>query len=426
MSRSLAVLILAAGLGKRTKVPYPKVLLPLCGRSLLGTVLDTVAELEPERTVVVVSHGKEKVEKHLAGRPGLTLVDQGVPQGTGHAVQVAMAALEGFEGDVLVQYGDAALITAETLQALRDERGDAAMSMLTALLEDPSGMGRVLRDETGDLIAVREERDCGDAEREIDEINAGFYCFDSAALPEALAEMTPHNAQGEYYITDSIEFFLGRGDGVVVVQTEDADEVAAVNSLDELALAQQIMRERILFAHLAAGVIIDDPATTYIDHGVEIGPGTRILPCTVIHGGVVIGAGCEVGPFTQLRVGAVLEDGAEVGNFVEVKKSRIGKGTKAKHLSYLGDATIGERVNIGAGTITANYDGKAKYPTVIEDEAFIGSGTVLVAPSRVGKGATTGAGAIVTRNTTIGAGEVYVGVPAKLLRGKVSEGKSKS
>ena len=421
MSRPLAVLILAAGLGKRTKVPYPKVLLPLCGRSLVGTVLDTVAELEPERTIVVVSHGKEKVAEHLAGRPGLTLVDQGVPQGTGHAVQVAMPALEGFEGDVLVQYGDAAVISAETLQALRDERGDAAMSMLSAVLPDPSGLGRVLRDESGELVAVREERDCSEAERAIDEINAGFYCFDSAKLPAALAAMTPHNAQGEYYITDSIEFFLGRGDGVVAVQTEDADEVAAVNSLDELALVQQILRERILLGHLAAGVIIDDPSTTYIDHGVEIGPGTRILPCTVIHGGVVIGAGCEVGPFTQLRVGVVLEDGAQVGNFVEVKKSRIGKGSKAKHLSYLGDTTIGERANIGAGTITANYDGVAKHATVIEDGAFIGSGTVLVAPSRVGKGATTGAGAIVTRNTAIGDGEVFVGVPAKKLQRKQSE-----
>ena len=233
MSRPLAVLLLAAGLGKRTKVPYPKVLLPLCGRSLVGTVLDTIAELEPERTLVVVSHGKELVTKHLEGRE-VTLVDQGEPKGTGHAVQVAMQQLGSFEGDVLVLYGDAVLVTAETLKALCEVREGAAMSLLTAVPPDPTGLGRVLRDESGEIVAVREERDCSETEAVIDEINAGFYCFDSARLPDALAAMTADNAQGEYYITDSIEYFCGRGERVAAVQTEDADEVAAVNSLDDL------------------------------------------------------------------------------------------------------------------------------------------------------------------------------------------------
>ena len=420
MSRPLAVLLLAAGLGKRTKVPYPKVLLPLCGRSLVGTVLDSVAELNPDRTLVVVSHGKELVAEHLEGRD-VTLVDQGEPRGTGHAVQVAMEALGPFDGDVMVLYGDAALVTTATLRALREASVDAAMSLLTAVPPDPTGLGRILRDEQGEIVAVREQKDCTDAEAAVDEINAGFYCFDAARLPDALSGMTDDNAQGEYYVTDAIEYFCGRGERVAAVQTEDADEVAAVNSLDDLVVAQAIMRERVLFEHLSSGVIIDDPSTTYLDAGVEIGAGTRIYPCTVIHKGAVIGASCEVGPFTQLREGAVLEDGAAVGNFVEVKKSRIGPGTKAKHLTYLGDTTIGAGANIGAGTITANYDGRAKHPTVIEDGAFIGSGTVLVAPCNVGKNATTGAGAIVTRETRIGAGEVYVGVPARKLKSKEPE-----
>lgn len=415
MSRPLAVVVLAAGQGKRTKVKIPKVLLPLCGRSLLGTVLDAVAELQPEKTVVVVGHQKEKVEAHVADRPGVTTVDQGTPKGTGHAVQVAAEALKGFDGDVMVTYGDAALITTETLRALREARGAGAMSLLTAIPPDPSGLGRVLRDETGLVTAIREERDCSDAEREIDEINAGFYCFDGARIHEALDSLSDDNAQNEYYLTDTVSFFLGKGQEVHALQTEDETEIAAVNSLDELAVARSIMQLRILEEHMASGVIIDDPYTTYIDHGVAIGAGTRILPCTVIHAGVTIGEECEVGPFAQLRVGAVLDDRAAVGNFVEMKKSRLGPGSKAKHLTYLGDATIGEKANIGAGTITANYDGVGKYPTTIEDGAFIGSGTVLVAPSHVGKNATTGAGAIVTRNTQIGEGEVYVGVPARPL-----------
>ena len=423
MSRPLAVVVLAAGQGKRTKVNTPKVLLPLCGRTLLGTVLDAVAELQPERTIVVVGHQKEKVEAYVAARPGVTTVDQGTPKGTGHAVQVAAEALKGFDGDVMVTYGDAALITADTLRELRASRGDAAMSLLTAVPPDPSGLGRVLRDETGLVAAIREERDCSDAELEVDEINAGFYCFDGTRMHDALASLTDDNAQKEYYITDTVTFFLGRGEAVCAIQTEDASEIAAVNSLSELAVARSIMQLRILEQHMASGVIIDDPYTTYIDHGVTIGAGTRILPCTVIHAGVVIGEECEVGPFSQLRVGAVLEDHAEVGNFVEMKKSRLGRGSKAKHLTYLGDATIGAKANIGAGTITANYDGVGKYPTTIDDGAFIGSGTVLVAPSHVGKNATTGAGAIVTRNTEVGEDEIYVGMPAKLLKKKEATGR---
>jgi len=421
MSRPLAVVVLAAGLGKRTKVNVPKVLLPLCGRTLLDTVLDCVFELAPERTVVVLHHNKAAVEKAIAHRGGLTVVDQGEPRGTGHAVQVAMEALVDFEGDVMVVYGDCPLISAPTLRALRAARGDAGASLLTAVPGDPSGLGRILRDVKGSIVGIREERDCSPDELEIDEINAGFYCFDSRQLARALVGLSDDNAQGELYLTDTVAILV-EGAGVATHTVADPEEILGVNSLRDLAVARDAMQDRILLSHLANGVIIEDPATTYVEHGVQIGRDTRLLPCTVIRKGCVIGTGCEVGPFAHLRQGARLEDGAEIGNFVEVKNSTVGRGTKAKHLSYLGDATIGAGANIGCGTITANYDGKHKHHTRIEDGAFIGSGTVLVAPVTVGRNATTGAGAIVTRGSEVGAGEVWVGVPAKPLRKKVGEG----
>ena len=413
MPAPLAVIVLAAGLGKRTKVSIPKVLLPLCGRTLLGTVLDTVAELAPARTVVVVHHQKEKVEKSLAGRDGLTLVDQGQPKGTGHAVQVAWEQLRGFQGDVLIVYGDCPLVTADTLRQLREVRGGAAAALLTALVDDPRGLGRIVRDAGGRLLGIREERDCNAEELGIDEINAGFYCFTADRLGPALAGLRSDNAQKEYYLTDAIGALLQQGQGVVTHTVDDAEEVLGINSLRELATARAVMQERIQLQHLAEGVLIEDPVTTYIEWGVRIGRDTRILPCTVLRAGVVIGEGCEVGPFAHLRDRTRLEDGAEIGNFVEVKKSTVGAGTKAKHLTYLGDAHIGKKANIGAGTITANYDGKHKHETRIEDGAFIGSGTVLVAPCTVGANAMTGAGAIVKRASVVPAGEIWVGVPAR-------------
>ncbi|MBK8975095.1 MAG: bifunctional N-acetylglucosamine-1-phosphate uridyltransferase/glucosamine-1-phosphate acetyltransferase [Planctomycetes bacterium] len=416
MSRPLAVIVLAAGLGKRTKVRFPKVLLPLCGRTLLDTVLDAVAELEPVRTVVVLHHQRELVEKSLAARIGLTVVDQGEPRGTGHAVQVAMAELADFDGDVLVCYGDMPLLTAGTLYDLCEARGDAAVSILTACPPDPSGLGRILRDEDGGFCAIREERDCSDFELDIEEINVGIYCYDAARLRPALEQLSDDNAQGELYLTDTPALLLAAGERVETLELEDVDEALGVNSLLQLAIARSVMQERILEEHMLAGVVVEDPTTTVIEYGVTIGANARILPFTVIRRGVVVGPDCEVGPFSHLRAGTRLEPHAEVGNFVEVKQTTIGAGTKAKHLTYLGDTEIGAHANIGAGTITANYDGKAKHRTVIGDRAFIGSGTVLVAPATVGDGAMTGAGAIVRRHTAIGPGEVWVGVPARRLR----------
>ena len=421
MSRPLAVICLAAGLGKRTKVSLPKVLLPLCGRSLAASALHAVAPLQPARVVVVVHHQKEKVQQALQAEvgalfPQLEFVDQGAPKGTGHAVQVAMAALADFRGDVLVTYGDCPLITTATLQALIEVRGSNACSVLTAYPDDPTGLGRILRDGEGRFVGIREHKDCSEQELAIDEINAGFYCFDSEALRPALNGLQPNNAQGELYLTDAVASCKGRAADLPTLEAAEASEITGVNSLADLAIARQWMQERILLEHLGNGVLIVDPASTWIEHGVQIGADTKILPCTVIGSGCVVGRHCEVGPFAHLRAGTVLEDGAEIGNFVEAKKTRMGAGAKAKHLTYLGDATIGAKANIGAGTITANYDGVHKHETKIGARAFIGSGSVLVAPSQVGDDAMTGAGAIVTRGTTIGASEIWVGVPAKKLK----------
>ena len=421
MSRPLAVICLCAGLGKRTKVSMPKVLLPLCGRTLGASALAATAPLQPARVVVVVHHQKEKVEAALRDAASgmfarLEFVDQGAPKGTGHAVQVAMQALSDFDGDVLVTYGDCPLITTETLQELRDLRGSSPCSVLTAYPEDPTGLGRIVRDDNGRFTGIREHRDCSPDELAIDEINAGMYCFDAKSLRPALTNLQPNNAQGELYLTDAVESFLRAGRDVPTLECADASEITGVNSLADLAIARTLMQERILLEHLANGVLIVDPTATWIDHGVTIGADTKILPGTIIGTGCRIGCHCEVGPFAHLRAGTVLEDGAEIGNFVEAKKTRVGAGAKAKHLTYLGDATIGPKANIGAGTITANYDGVHKHETKIGARAFIGSGSVLVAPSEVGDDAMTGAGAIVTRGSKVGAAEVWVGVPAKKLK----------
>ena len=431
--RPLAVICLAAGLGKRTKVSMPKVLLPLCGRTLASSALLAAAELEPARAVVVLHNQMAKVqaalEPALAGAfAQVDYVDQGEPRGTGHAVQVGMQALDGFVGDVVVIYGDMPLMSAATLRQLIELRGerDAACSALTALFDESKGYGRILRDDAGRFVGIREQRDCSPEEAQIDEVNCGFYCFDSEALRPALQRLQPTNAQGEYYLTDVIGDFVGQGLELPTLEAEDLAEVMGVNSLADLADVQALMQERILLEHLHNGVLIVDPGATWIDHDVEIGSDTTILPGTVIGTGCRIGRGCEVGPFAHLRQGTVLEDGAALGNFVEAKKTHVGAGAKAKHLTYLGDAEVGPGANIGCGTITANYDGVKKHRTKIGANAFIGSGTVLCAPTDVGDGAMTAAGAVVRPGTTIKESELWLGVPARYLRPRTAPGGGKA
>ena len=395
----------------------PKVLHPICGRPMIGWVLETALALDPERVIVVVGHGREEVEAAVSAEfpdAPITFVVQEEQRGTGHAVECASEALEGFDGPVLVLCGDTPLLRTQGLEALLAAQGTAdAVSMLTAYVPDPTGYGRIVRDEEDAFVRIVEEQDASDEERRIPEINLGVYAFGAADLLSYLARVGDENAQGERYLTDVLGMYTAEGRAVEVVELEDAEEAAGVNSLADLAEVRWGVQLRVLEGHLANGVHIEDPATTYIDHGVEIGAETVIFPCTVIRGGVRVGRGCEVGPFTHLRVGTTLEDGAQVGNFTECKKSTIGEGSKAKHLSYLGDTVVGKGANIGAGTIFSNYDGVAKHRTVVGDGAFVGSGTTVVAPNEIGAGATTGAGAVVTRSAKVGDGEVWVGVPAR-------------
>lgn len=401
------------------KSALPKVLHEVCGRSLLDWVLDQALALDPERIVIVVGHGADRVRARVEAGPAagrVSFVVQAEQKGTGHALQVAAPALGADPGTVVVLYGDMPALRPSSLRVLVEtaqENGAEATAIFTAIADDPRGFGRILRDAEGEFIGVREERDCSVDERAIPEVNTGVYAFPGKLLLEALPKLGCDNAQGEYYLTDVPKMLAAAGKPVETVLLEDLDETIGVNDLGHLAEARWVLQLRILEEHLAGGVAIEDPATTYIDHGVTIGAGTRVLPCTVIRSGVKIAGNCEVGPFTHLRVGTVLEEGAEVGNFTECKKSIVGSHAKAKHLSYLGDARIGARVNVGAGTIFANYDGTAKHVTEVGEGAFIGSGTIIVAPNKIGKGATTGAGAVVTRGATVGDGETWVGLPAR-------------
>jgi len=419
-----SVVILAAGQGKRMKSALPKVLHPLCGRPMLAWVVDQALALDPERILIVVGHGADEVERALEAqgqRARTTLVRQEPQLGTGHALQCCapqLARKGAAAGRVVVLYGDMPLLRSDSLAglvALHAERSAEGAALLTARTRDPRGFGRILRGDGGDVRGIVEERDASAEERAIDEVNLGVYAFDGRQLLDALPLLSKANDQGEFYLTDVIGMFVESGRPVAALPIDDEQETIGVNTMVELAAARSELQARILELHMANGVYVEDPATTTIEHGVEIGAGTKILPCTVIRAGVRIGSGCEVGPFAQLRAGTVLENGAEIGNFTECKKSRIGAHAKAKHLAYLGDATIGAGTNIGAGTIFANYDGVAKHASIVGKNAFIGSGTVVVAPNRIGDRATTGAGAIVTKNANIPAGEVWIGIPARKL-----------
>ncbi len=426
----LAALVMAAGKGTRMKSKLPKVMHCLAGRPLIDHVLTTVRQAGAARIFTVLGHEREIVAEHIAGQAQVVI--QAEQLGTGHAVMQAMPFLQEWD-TVLVVSGDQPLLRPETLRKLINLHLNrrAAATVLTAELADPFGYGRVLKDHTGQLREIVEEKDASPEERQIREINTGTYCFQVGLLREALATITPKNAQGEYYLTDVFSIMLGHGNGVAVYCMPDAGEALGINSRGQLAEAEGIFRQRINLAWMDAGVTIVDPASTFIDAGVQLASDVTILPFTFLRGTTqiaadcvigpqvtldscvcgagsevthtvgkeaVIGSGCTVGPFAYLRPGTVLEDRVKVGDFVEIKNSRIGVGSKVPHLSYIGDAQVGRAVNIGAGTITCNYDGVKKHATVIGDNAFIGSNTNLVAPVEIGAGALTGAGSTITKN----------------------------
>lgn len=395
----------------------PKVLHPLCGRPMLGWVLDHARSLDPERIVVVVGHGGEEVRSWLESEepdPRVRFVVQAERLGTGHAVLCALDELrEGPAGPVVVLYGDMPLLTAESLSRLLVSKESARSAALTAVPQHPRGFGRILRDEAGKFAGVVEEKDASPDQLAIREVNVGVYAFEKQDLLDFLPKLSNDNAQGEYYLTDLPAMVLADGGEVSTLTLTDEREAIGINTLSHLAEARSEIQARILEGHLQNGVRIVDPATTFVDYGVTIGAGTKIMPCVVIHAGVSIGEDCDIGPFAQLRPGSRMLRGSKLGNFCEMKNSTLGEGAKASHLTYLGDATIGAKANIGAGTIFANYDGKNKHPTDVGEGAFIGSGSVLIAPCTVGDGALTGGGAVVTPNTEVPPGDVWVGVPAR-------------
>jgi bifunctional UDP-N-acetylglucosamine pyrophosphorylase/glucosamine-1-phosphate N-acetyltransferase len=451
--RQLAAIILAAGFGKRFRsASTPKVLHEAAGEPLIGHALRAVAGLDGlDRVIVVVGHGKEPVVAAVQARyPAATFAEQGLPRGTGDAVAACEEALAGFDGEVLVVSGDSPLITTGTLAELvtTHRRAGAAVTALTAVLDDPTGYGRILREADGSIRIV-EQADTSPAEAEVREVSMCFWCFEPAALFEALAKVTNDNAQGEYYLPDVVPIVAGAGGRIATVMATDPTEVLGVNDRKQLAEASRHLRARKLDELMAAGVTIEDPAVTYIDVDVAIGPDTVVRPLTFLEGSTTIGAGCLIGPSVRL-VDTEVEDGAEVsfavvksarigpeaqvgpfsslrpatqlrarskaGSFVEMKGSTVGEGSKVPHLSYIGDAEIGAGVNVGAGSITCNYDGEAgvKSKTVIGDGVLIGSDTMLVAPVTVGSGAITGAGTVVTKD--VEAETVVVGAPARPIR----------
>jgi bifunctional UDP-N-acetylglucosamine pyrophosphorylase/glucosamine-1-phosphate N-acetyltransferase len=432
-----AAIILAAGRGKRMKSELPKVLHPILGHPMLGYVLHVVSEVSPERIIVVIGRDGERI-KEVFPSDQIEYVLQKEQLGTGHAVMCAYEVLKDFNGTIVILNGDFPLIRPETLKGFIEihQRGKGVISLLTAILDNPGGYGRVIRGKNGDVIRVVEEKDATAEEKDINEINSGVYCVESSFLWRALREIGRNNEQGEYYLPDIVGVATESGKKVVGYLAADSEEVLGVNNRVELAGVERIIRKRTNRDLMVSGVTIVDPEVTYISPRVSIGADSVIYPNTFIYGNTTIGNGSQIGPsvwiedskigdkvtikFSSYITGAVIEDnvtigpfahirpdaqiltGARIGNFVEVKKSKIGRESKVLHLSYIGDGILGDRVNIGAGTITCNYDGFDKYETVIEDDVFIGSDTMLVAPVKVGKGATTGAGSTITRDVPPG------------------------
>ncbi len=410
----LAAVILAAGKGTRMKSPFPKVLHALANRPMIGHVLDAVADLAPEREIIVLSPGQDAVADYVAPRP---VAIQGSPLGTAHAVLAARKALAGFEGDILILYADTPLITATTLQRLcaaLHESAEVGMAMLTFRPEDPAEYGRVVLDTNGGVAGVIEYRDADARTRALNLCNAGMMAVAGNRLWPLLERVGNANAKGEYYLTDIVALTRQAGLGVAPVEAAPG-EVMGVNSQAELAAAEAVLQARLRRQWLEAGVTMTAPETVWLSADTRLAPGVTIEPNVVFGPGVTvgegaairafshitgasIGKGATVGPFARLRPGAELGEGARIGNFVEVKNATLGPGAKANHLTYLGDAEIGAGANVGAGTITCNYDGIDKAVTEIGEGAFIGSNTALVAPVRVGAGAIVAAGSVITRD----------------------------
>lgn len=453
-------MILGAGLGTRMKSRRAKVLHELAGLPLICHVVRAAFELEPEALFIIVGHQAEEVERAVRGdvarlaergrraTPELHFILQAQRRGTGHAVMAAREAIAGRPGPLVILAGDVPMIRGETLRRLlethRSEEKNA--TILTVEMSDPTGYGRIVRDGAGMFLRSIEQKDASPGQLAIREVGVSIYAFELPALVDAIGRLNTDNAQGEYYLTEVPRVIRERGLSVGLFPHDDPEEVLGVNTRAELAEMERKLRQRKLRELMLSGVTVVDPATTYVHQEVKIGQDTVILPQVIIEGDSEIGSGCtiqswtrltnvkvgddvtiknssvvedstiangaSIGPFARLRAGAEIGEKAGIGNFVEVKKSKIGRRTKAAHLTYLGDATLGDNVNIGAGTVTCNFDGVNKNETIIEDDVKIGSDTMLVAPVRVGRGSVTGAGSVVTED--VPPNSLAVGVPAKV------------
>ena len=427
----LVAVILAAGKGTRMKSALPKVLHEVGGKPMVQHVLDAARKAGCSRSVAIIGFGSEKVQTLLAGQAETVLQEEQL--GTGHAVLQAQGLLNGHRGSVLVLCGDTPLVTEEMLQQLCEAHASAgaAATVLTAMMPDPTGYGRVIRNAAGDVVKIVEQKDANADELAVSEINTGMYCFDSASLFQALQQVDCQNQQGEYYLTDVIGILGGQGKRVWAYSTEDHEATLGINSRQQLAQAEKILRRRKVDELMVAGVTVMDPDSTFVDADVVVGADTELYPFTWLEGKTVIGNNCvigpnsrltdvqvgdgstvhftyahecalaegvTVGPYVHLRPHTQLQAGVKIGNFVEVKNSVVGPGSKLPHLSYIGDTDMGGGVNIGCGTITVNYDGKKKHRTTIEDEAFIGCNSNLVAPVTVGAGAYVAAGSTITKD----------------------------
>ncbi|MGB7565804.1 MAG: bifunctional UDP-N-acetylglucosamine diphosphorylase/glucosamine-1-phosphate N-acetyltransferase GlmU [Prochlorococcaceae cyanobacterium] len=430
----LAVAVLAAGKGTRMKSQLPKVLQPLAGATLVERVLASCRSLDPQRQLLIVGHQAERVEASLTALAGLEFVLQQPQQGTGHAVQQLLAPLAGFTGELLVLNGDVPLLRPSTLEKLlaQHRRSGAAVTLLTARLADPSGYGRVFSDGAGQVSAIIEHRDCNDDQRRNNLINAGIYCFDWKRLADVLPQLTTDNDQGELYLTDSVALL----DHATHLQVADPDEILGINDRIHLAQCEAVLQERLRRHWMEQGVTFIDPASCTLSEGSRFGRDVVIEPQTHLRGATTVGDGCHlgpgslvensslgsgvevlysvvrgaavgddcaIGPYTQLRPGTVLGKRCRVGNFVEVKNSQLADDCKVNHLSYIGDADLGTNVNVGAGTVTANYDGVRKHRTSIGAGSKTGANSVLVAPLNLGERVTVGAGSTITKDVPAGA-----------------------
>ena len=437
-----AVVILAAGEGKRMKSTRSKPLHEVAGHSLLSYAVSAATNLQPEHIVVVVGHGRDQVEAHLGEiAPHVTTAVQEQQLGTGHAVQVALARLGEVSGEVVVTYGDVPMLATETLSALLAEhrREQAAVTVLTAEVPNPTGYGRILRDADGAVQGIIEHRDADEAQRAIREINSGIYVFEAETLRSALTELAPTNDQGELYLTDVLGLARRDGRAVAALVIDDLWQTEGVNDRVQLSAINAEMNRRILDGWMRAGVTVIDPATTWVHASVDLAPDVTLLPGTSLEGATsvatgatigpdttlidvevgenarvvrvhavlsVIGAGANVGPYASLRPGTTLGAGGKIGTFVETKNARIGAGAKAPHQAYLGDAVVGDGANIGAGVIFANYDGVRKETTTVGTGSFVGSNSVLNAPVQIADGAYVAAGSTITND--VGPGELAV------------------